>query len=183
MFRLLVYALAWAPICFAADAFISEPLQPLTTNKMYLMTASSNWLVLGTIEPAAQPGTLNQQVLYARCVPADGRPYERIAVNSSLGVFGGPTTVVGDTLVAKDDIDTYFFRDIDGTWTPDGKIAGDNRSGAQGGPLVLSNDFLISGSEVYQWPSRTYLQTFTLHLLSATFAGVKLAVTRQPLGK
>lgn len=176
MIRLALFAFVWIPICCGADAFVAEALPTFTTNRVFSATASSNWVVFTVLEPPITPYSFQEPVLYARRVPSSGNHWQRIAISPSKAAFGTAATIINDTLIAKDYDDTYFFHDAGGTWIADGKIDGNYRTGAAG-IVVAGRDYLISGSEVYEWPSRKFVQTLTPPLANATFVGLKLAVS------
>jgi hypothetical protein len=174
----LLCVLGASPAHRGENAYIAEPLPSSITNELTfgaISVVSSNWLMLASSSSTSPP---YRAVLMARPIPSEGRPFQQIAVDPNTGAFGyNAVEIFGDSLIVKDSDDTYFFRLQNGQWLQDGdKIAGKYRLSSYG-QIAIKSDFLLSGSEVYQWPSRQFVQELAPPVWNAVFVGRKLAVS------
>src|SRR5688572_18397961 len=168
----LACLLACVSIAFAGPPYIAEPMPRFLTNEPFSVTVSSNWVVISALEKTTNTAHGLQGVLLARRLPSDGQPFQRIVSPSGGGI------IHDGYLIIKEHYDTHFYRDLSGTWMADGKISGEGRYESAAGTLLVGDgNHLISGAELYEWPSRRYLQTITPHPWNAVFLGEKLAVS------
>jgi hypothetical protein len=153
-------------------------------NRSFLVT--SNWFFAGGYVASDNRG-FPQAFVYARPRPGAGKAGQWIAPEGVSQEFGNSMAVSDGVLVVKDAGDTYFFRESNGEWKADGKIAAGELWGQRVGPVLIDHGFLISGSEVYRWPSREFVQTLNAPGVtgtpwSAVVVGSSLAMSFAPEG-
>jgi hypothetical protein len=118
--------------------------------------ATTNMLIIGA--PEEEINGVRQGAVYIRSGSPNNRISQRIARNDSGpgGAFGVYLEFQDPILIIKDAGDTRFFRHEGQDWLDNGVIG--SAFGSYG-PLRLNSKYLLSGKEVYSWPSRQHIQT------------------------
>ena len=101
---------------------------------------------------------------------------QRLAEDPVSSEFGSSIALQDGILIIKHAAKTLFYRKQDGQWIPDGSIDGSTRFVTSAGPVAVNSKFLISGMEVFSWPSREYIQTLTPPDNVGNFTAVDVAL-------
>ena len=176
---------AWA----ARGEFVPEQMAKVGTNTVVnrSFAVTSNWFFAGGYVASNNRGFPQQAFVYARPRPGAGQAGQWIAPEGVTQEFGNSMAVSDGVLVVKDAGDTHFFRESNGEWKADGKIAAGELWAQRVGPVLIDHGLLISGSEVYRWPSREFVQTLNAPGVTGTpwsvaRVGSQLAMSFAPEG-
>jgi hypothetical protein len=162
LFNMTVRWLAFLFACCigARTEYLAEPMPRIATNAVVgrSLFVTTNWLFAGGVVTNTD-GSVAKAVVFARPRFGVTKPVQQIGSRVSSTNFGSSLAMAGETLVIKDQAITYFFREENGIWAGDGFIDGGARFTEANGPVAVTTNVLISGMEVYQWPSRKFVRS------------------------